>query len=140
MQTTTIERVEGKLTVDARLAVKTLNLCEHNLYCLLVAAEKNAIDDCGELAGITRKHVEDAAQFLGITGNTSLIEGRMIALRDVPKGEYVRRTMNPTIKPKTYIKGDYDRASKTFELQDTDDMNRTVNLKGDKLVYIGFTY
>jgi hypothetical protein len=60
-----------------------------------------------------------------------------ITLRDVKPGEFVRR--KPDAK-KTYVKEAYDRTTKTFCLQDFDDISRQVYVKGDKLVWIGFDF
>jgi hypothetical protein len=64
-------------------------------------------------------------------------EGRMVALRDVPKGEFVRRKEGAKT---TYRKGDYDRATKSFSLIDWDDANREIFVKASKLVHVGFTF
>jgi hypothetical protein len=58
-------------------------------------------------------------------------------IRDLPKGEYIRRKHDAAT---TYIRGEYDRSSKRYELRDCDDMNRSIWLKGDTLVTVGFTY
>jgi hypothetical protein len=60
-----------------------------------------------------------------------------ITLRNVKPGDYVKRKADSKA---VYIKGDYDRTTKSFELQDTEDMNRFVYIKADKPVYVGFTY
>ena len=60
-----------------------------------------------------------------------------INLKNVKPGEYIKRKADAKT---VYIKGSYDRASKCFELQDTEDMNRCVYVKADKPVFIGFTY
>ena len=60
-----------------------------------------------------------------------------IILRNVTKGDYVKRKSDSKA---VYIKGAYDRTTKSFELQDVEDMNRCIYIKADKLVYIGFTY
>lgn len=60
-----------------------------------------------------------------------------ITLKSVKPGDYVKRKADSKT---VYIKGAYDRTTKSFELQDTEDMNRFVYIKADKLVYVGFTY
>ena len=60
-----------------------------------------------------------------------------ITLKSVKPGDYVKRKADSKA---VYIKGDYDRTTKSFELQDTEDMNRFVYIKADKPVYVGFTY
>lgn len=62
---------------------------------------------------------------------------KKVKLSDVKRGDYVKR--KPDAKA-VYKRGDFDRASKSYALADTDDMNREIFLKADTLVYIGFTY
>lgn len=52
-------------------------------------------------------------------------------------GEYFKRT--PSAK-KVYRKGDYDRSERTYAGLDTDDIGRSIALKGDTRVYVGFDY
>ena len=61
----------------------------------------------------------------------------LTALKTLPKGEYVKRT--ETAKT-VYIKGEYCRSEKKYELKDAEDINRCVYVSGDKLVAHGFTY
>jgi hypothetical protein len=58
-------------------------------------------------------------------------------IKQAPRGEYVKR--KPEAKA-VYIRGEYCRESKAFELIDADDINRVIYLKADKPVFIGFTY
>ena len=60
-----------------------------------------------------------------------------IALRHVKPGDYVKRKADAK---SIYIKGDYDKTSKTFELRDVEDINRCIYVKADKPVVVGFTY
>jgi small nuclear ribonucleoprotein (snRNP)-like protein len=64
-------------------------------------------------------------------------ECRAVAVQDVPYGEYVKR--KPDSK-KVYIRGEYIREEKAYWLQDADDISKGMLVKGDKIVYIGFTY
>ena len=50
----------------------------------------------------------------------------MTPVQDIKKGEFVRR--KPDAK-KTYIRGDYCKFSKAYELTDYDDMNRQIYVK-----------
>lgn len=68
---------------------------------------------------------------------TVMLGDGVCELRDVKKGAFVR--LSDTTE-KTYIKGDYDRASKRFSLIDCDDMNHERFVKADKIVYTDFTY
>lgn len=60
-----------------------------------------------------------------------------ITLKSVKPGDFVKRKSDSKA---VYIKGAYDRTTKSFELIDTDDINRVVYVKSDKIVFIGFTY
>jgi hypothetical protein len=64
-------------------------------------------------------------------------EAKPVALKNVKPGTFVKRKADSKA---VYIKGVYDRTTKSFELQDTEDMNRFVYIKADKPVYVGFTY
>jgi hypothetical protein len=60
-----------------------------------------------------------------------------ITLKNVKPGDYVKRKSDAV---KVYIKGDYDRTTKSFELVDVEDINRVIYIKANKPVYVGFTY
>ena len=64
-------------------------------------------------------------------------ECHKVPMRAVSKGEYVKRKADATT---VYIRGDYDRASKSYSLTDCDDMNREIFVKANKRVFVGFTY
>lgn len=59
------------------------------------------------------------------------------AVQAIAKGEYVRRSADAKA---TYIRGEYCRADKRYELIDTEDTNRAVYVKRDTVLHIGFTY
>lgn len=63
-------------------------------------------------------------------------------IRDVPKGEYVRKISQVTLKPqnRVWINNGYDRSACGYELQAADDMNSYIYLRGDFKVLVGFTY
>jgi hypothetical protein len=58
-------------------------------------------------------------------------------LKDLPKGEFIKKT--PGSK-KVYRKGDYDRSSKRFQLDDYNDISNAVYVKGSAEVWAGFSY
>jgi len=58
-------------------------------------------------------------------------------LRDVKKGDYVKRKVDANT---VYVRGEYDRASKSYSLIDCNDMNREVFVKSNKIVFVDFTY
>lgn len=60
-----------------------------------------------------------------------------LPLRNVKPGEFVRRKQDAKT---TYIKGGYDRASKTFSLTDFDDINREIFVKASTVVWVGFDF
>jgi hypothetical protein len=62
-------------------------------------------------------------------------------LKELKKGEYF--TIKPIDVPKenqVYIKGDYDKLSKTYSCIKFSDMNEERFYKGDKIVFTGFTF
>jgi hypothetical protein len=62
---------------------------------------------------------------------------QQVPLSKVPAGEYVRR--KPDARA-TYVRGEYDRASRSYSLTDFDDIGREITLPGTSLVWIGFTF
>ena len=60
-----------------------------------------------------------------------------IKLGDVKKGEFIKRKADAKA---VYIKGDYDRSSKSYSLIDTEDICREIFLKASTPVVVGFTY
>jgi len=58
-------------------------------------------------------------------------------LRNVTKGDYVKRKADSKA---VYVKGDYDKTTKSFELKDVEDICRVIYVKADKPVVVGFTY
>ena len=58
-------------------------------------------------------------------------------LSDLKHGEFFKRKADAR---KTYRKGDYDRSERKYEAMDEDDISRSIYLKGDVLVYVGFDY
>ena len=62
---------------------------------------------------------------------------QVIALRNVKPGDFVKRKLDSN---KVYRKGSYDRTTKSFELHDVEDICRTIFVKADKPVVVGFTY
>lgn len=64
-----------------------------------------------------------------------------MTIKDLKKGDFF--TLKPVDNPKesqVLIRGDYDKASKTYSCCYFDDMNRERFLKGSKVVYIDFTF
>jgi hypothetical protein len=57
-------------------------------------------------------------------------------LKDVKLGEFITRKPSTRI---VYTRGEYDRASKRYAIDDYSD-GRQLFLRGDTVVYVGFTY
>ena len=60
-----------------------------------------------------------------------------VTIKSVKPGDYIKRKEDAKT---VYIKGAYIKSLKGFECTDTDDINKTIVIKSDKLVFIGFTY
>jgi hypothetical protein len=58
-------------------------------------------------------------------------------LGDLPKSEFIKRKAT---SQKVYIKGEYDRASKTYSVYEAEDINNEMFVARDTRVYAGFTY
>ena len=64
-----------------------------------------------------------------------------MTLKDLKKGEYF--TLKEIDTPKEsqiYVKGEYDKSSKTYSCCKFDDMNTERFYKGSKIVFTGFTF
>ena len=57
-------------------------------------------------------------------------------IKQAPKGEYIRIGQSAVV----YIKGDYDRTSKRYELSRFDDVNSFRYVKGTTVCTIGFDF
>jgi hypothetical protein len=62
---------------------------------------------------------------------------QQVTIKAAKPGEYIKRKADAQT---VYIKGAYDRASRSFSCVDADDINREIFIKADKPVFIGFTY
>lgn len=58
-------------------------------------------------------------------------------IKDLKKGEFFKRKAD---SKEVYIKGDYDRASKSYSCIAFSDINKEIFVKANKLVYVGFTF
>jgi hypothetical protein len=59
-------------------------------------------------------------------------------LKLCPSGEYIK--LRNTDSAPIWIKGNYDRLTKTYSLLNVDDINREIFRKSNSTVFIGFTY
>lgn len=58
-------------------------------------------------------------------------------LKDLKNGEYLKRNQETN---NVFVRGEYCRENKTYELHRFDNVNRVIYLKGDSLVWVGFTF
>ena len=58
-------------------------------------------------------------------------------IKELKKGEFLKR--KPDSK-KVYVKGDYDRATKSFCCINYEDINDYIFIKATKAVFVGFTF
>lgn len=61
----------------------------------------------------------------------------MPALKDLSNGSYFKRKEGAKA---VYIRGDFDRASKTYSCVSFDDMNKEIFLKGQTNVFTDFEF
>jgi len=64
-------------------------------------------------------------------------EAKPVALKNVKAGDYIKRKADSKA---VYIKGAYDRVTKSFSCIDVEDICREIFIKADKAVFVGFTY
>lgn len=64
-----------------------------------------------------------------------------IKLKDLKKGEwFTRKEIEHPNDSQVFIRGDYCREDKKYYNQRYSDINSEIALKGDTVVYIGFTF
>ncbi len=62
---------------------------------------------------------------------------QVLSLKNVKPGDYIKRKADSKA---VYIKGSYDRTTKSFSCVDVEDICREIFIKADKAVFVGFTY
>ena len=63
--------------------------------------------------------------------------GNMIPIKALKKGEFFKLKETAS---RVYVRGEYDRSSRKYCCFAFDDVCMERLLKGDKLVYVGFTF
>ena len=58
-------------------------------------------------------------------------------ISEVKKGEFLKRKADAQ---RVYIRGDYDRSSKSYSCIAYDDINQEIFIKANKKVFVGFTF
>lgn len=62
-------------------------------------------------------------------------------LREVKRGDYfTKKNIDFPRDSQVWIRGEYDRSEKKYECYRFDDVNTTCYIKGDKEVYVDFTF
>lgn len=61
-------------------------------------------------------------------------------IKNLKKGEYIKRSIKGQPSERVYIKGDYDRATKSYSCIAFNDINQEIFIKADKMVFYGFTF
>lgn len=64
-----------------------------------------------------------------------------INLKNLKKGDFFTfKDISYPNDNQVYVKGDYDRLSKTYDCYCFGDINKFRSVKGDKVVFIGFSF
>lgn len=58
-------------------------------------------------------------------------------IKAVKNGEYIKRSADAK---RVYIRGQYCRANRAYECMAADDINKTIYIKPEKIIFFGFTY
>ena len=61
-------------------------------------------------------------------------------IKNLKKGEFFKRLIKGQPTERVYIKGDYDRATKTYSATAYDDINQEIFIKANKLVAYDFIF
>lgn len=69
--------------------------------------------------------------------NKEYTSEQMVKIEDCRLGEFIKRKADAKT---VYVRGMYDRVSKSYSLVSTKDMNKEIFIKKGKLVFVGFEY
>lgn len=61
-------------------------------------------------------------------------------IKNLKKGEFIKRAIKGQPSAQVYIKGDYDRATKSYSCIAYDDINKEIFIKATTKVFYGFTF
>lgn len=61
-------------------------------------------------------------------------------IKNLKKGEFIKRAIKGQPSQEVYIKGDYDRASKSYSCVAYFDVNKEIFIKADKVVFYDFEF
>lgn len=60
-----------------------------------------------------------------------------VAVEAIKRGEFVKRKADAN---KVFKRGEYDKATRRYSLEDCDDANREVFVKKGTMLFVGFSY
>lgn len=60
-----------------------------------------------------------------------------VSIKNVKLNEFIKRSLEAN---KVYRRGSYDRQLKAYECHDVEDISRSIYIKSNKVVFVGFTY
>ena len=64
-----------------------------------------------------------------------------MTVKQLKKGEFfTRKPIDHPTEKQVFIRGEYDRASKKYECTRFDDISSAVYLRGDKEIFVDFTF
>lgn len=89
-----------------------------------------------------RHHAAHQVHHRGTVANTVKDDHfEAVPVKNINIGEFVRKiSKDGSMQAKTFRRGEYDRASKSYALTDCDDVNRQVFVRGTVKLAVAFTY
>lgn len=62
-------------------------------------------------------------------------------LKDLKKGDYfTKKSIENPSESQVWVRGDYDKSTKTYDCHNWADVNRFCSIKGDKEVFVEFVF
>jgi hypothetical protein len=59
-------------------------------------------------------------------------------IKALPKGEFIK--LKDSESSPVWVRGDYDRQSRTYSIYKFDDVNHESFVRGSRVVFVGFTF
>lgn len=59
-------------------------------------------------------------------------------IKQLPKGEFIK--LKDSESAPVWVRGDYDRASRSYSIYKFDDINHESFVRGSRSVFVGFTF
>jgi hypothetical protein len=63
---------------------------------------------------------------------------QQLTIKAIPKGEFIKLKDSETSP--VWVRGEYDRASRTYSIYKFDDINHEAFVRGSRSVFVGFTF